>query len=187
MKSSGKLIFGMSMASILMLAPAVSSGFASTFNSNAEQLLFTSSDAPEQPSPFTPGDCPDCPFDLTNNTGTTWTDFHFRLALGQGSGTFWFVDFIGGGYDGDGYEGPGSGTFPDPSTLDVIGLNIANGGTYRFTVDMDSFELLGTYQLFGTPTTDGNGGQVPLPGALLLMAGGLVGLTLTSWRQRPRD
>lgn len=139
-----------------------------TYNSNAEQLLFSSADAPDQPDPFTPGDCPDCPFEITNNTGTTWTDFHFELRLGDGSfGTFFFVDFVGGGYDGTVYEGPGVGVVSNfNSLLDVTGINIPNGDVYSLNLDMDAFELFGTYELFGTPTTDG---IVPEPGTLALL------------------
>ena len=77
------LILTALLASLGVLAYTVRSeggGFGAVYNSNGEQLLFTSSDAPPLPAPFTPGDCPDCPFILVNNTGTTWTDFHFRIA-----------------------------------------------------------------------------------------------------------
>ena len=153
-------------------------GFPITFNSNVEQLLFSSADAPPPPLGFTPGDCPDCPFDITNNTGTTWTDFHFRLQLGPGSfGTFFFVDFVGGGYDGVVYEGPGTGAVVAGSfnqRLDVTGLNVPDGGFYSFSLDMDAFELLGTYELYGIPTTDGLPPPVPEPTSLALL--GMVGV-----------
>jgi len=170
--------------------PSHADFFDVTYNSNAEQLLFTSSQA-QPPEGFSPGDCPDCIFNLFNNTGTTWTDFHFRVAFQAGSGlggTFGFIDAAVGGYDGDVYEGPGSDTVgPFNQTLDVVGLNIVADDEYTFNVDMDAFELTGNYQLFGIPTTDGGNGRLPLPGTFLLLAGGLVGLTGMAWRQRRRN
>jgi hypothetical protein len=187
MRTKNAIILATLLAGLWSLASTVPSyGFAITYNANVEQLLFTSSDAPPQPAPFTPGDCPDCPFTLTNNTGTTWTDFHFRLVLGPESvGTFFFVSVAFGGYDGDVYEDSGGSGYALAGccTLDVVALNIPTGEDYTFTVDMDAFELLGTYQLLGTPTTDGGNGRVPLPGTFLLVAVGLAGFASIASRR----
>ncbi|MCC7548718.1 MAG: hypothetical protein IT532_13210 [Burkholderiales bacterium] len=104
--------------------------FSTTFNNFDAQVIFDTSQSPAQQGPFTPGDCPDCAFDITNNSGQTWTDFHLELRLAPGSfGTFGFIDFAGGGYDGDVYEGPGTDALSDDlHSLDIIGLNIAQGG-----------------------------------------------------------
>jgi len=168
--------------SIALVHPA--SAFDVTFNNLNEKLLFDSSQAPAQPQPFTPGDCPDCPFSITNNTGVTWTDFHLELRQTSGPlGSFAFINAAVGGYDGDVYEGPGIDSLSNPgggsgTVLDIIGLNIPNGGNYSFTVDMDAAELIGTYGLFGHPTTAGNGCErcVPGPATLMLVSLGLLGL-----------
>ncbi len=164
------------LSSIVLVHPA--NAFDVTFNDLNEKLLFDSSQAPPLQG-FSPGDCPDCPFSITNSTGVAWTDFHLELRLtSQPSGTFGFIDVAAGGYDGDVYEGPGSdslGAFNQ--TLDIVGLNIPDGGIYGFNVDMDALELQGTYGLFGRPTTDGNGPpQVPGPATLVLVGFGLLGL-----------
>jgi hypothetical protein len=164
------------LASFVLVHPATA--FDVTFNDLNEKLLFDSSQAPVLAFPFVPGDCPDCPFSITNSTGVTWTDFHLELRQTSGPlGTFGFIDAAIGGYDGDVYEGPGSdslGAFNQ--TLDVIGLNIPDGGIYSFNVDMAAFELQGTYGLFGRPSTDGNDQRVPGPATLVLLALGLLGL-----------
>ena len=185
MRTKNAIILATLLAGLWGLASTVPShGFDITYDDNAEQLLFTSSDAPPQPDPFTPGDCPNCPFELFNNTGTSWTDFHFRLALGpQSNGTFFFVPIAAGGYDGDVYEDSGSDALAGCCTLDVVDLNISSDDTYSFTVDMDAFELTGTYQLFGTPTTDGGNGRVPVPGTFLLVAAGLAGFASIASRR----
>lgn len=163
------------LSSIALVQPA--NAFDVTFNDLNAKLLFDSSQA-TPPQGFSPGDCPDCPFSITNSTGVAWTDFHLELQLTSGpGGSFGFINAAAGGYDGDVYEGPGSDSMgPFNQTLDIIGLNIPDGGIYSFNVDMDAFELTGTYGLFGRPTTDGNGPQVPGPATLVLVSLGLLGL-----------
>jgi hypothetical protein len=164
------------LSSIFLIHPA--DAFDVTFNDLNEKLLLDSSQAP-----LLGGDCPDCPFSITNSTGVTWTDFHLELRLTSGPpGRFGFINVAEGGFDGDVYEGPGSDSLSDlgdalDTVLDIIGLNIPDGGIYGFNVDMATLELQGTYGLFGRPTTDGNGPpQVPGPATLVLVSMGLLGL-----------
>ena len=168
------------LSSIAFVHPA--NAFDVTFNDLSEKLLFDSALAPPPLPGFTPGDCPGCPFSITNSTGVAWTDFHLELRLTSGpGGTFGFINAPVGGYDGDVYEGPGSDSLSNPggaagTVLDIIGLNIPDGGNYSFNVDMDALELTGTYGLFGRPTTDGGDGRVPGPATLVLVSLGLLGL-----------
>jgi hypothetical protein len=118
-----------------------------------ERLLMSSDDAKNPGNPFTKKDCPDCRFYIVNKSGQIWTDFHLEMRLGkQPDGTFGFMP-EGGGFDGQIYEGPGTGNLSNNNhTLDVIGLNVPNGETYDFTVDIGDLELEGTWELYGWPT-----------------------------------
>lgn len=150
---------------------------AVTYDAVQEQFLVNSATFPILGNPFGPGDAVDHVYRLTNNTGQTWTDFHFRLALGSGMGTFMFPNFAGGGYDGTAYEGPGSfAVSADLQQIDVVDLNVANGEVFTFNLDSDAFELTGTYDVFGTPTVDGGSNGAPEPTALALLAVGMMAL-----------
>ncbi len=151
------------------------------------KVIFNTGDSPPVPG-FSTGDLPNGPFDITNNTGLTWTDFHIDLVPTQGSaGSFGFIDFAAGGYDGMGYEGPGTGAFSDSfQTLDIVGLNVPNGGVLSFTVDVDHFEFFGTLDLVAYPTvsTEPPNGGVPEPMSMLVWTGlGLVAGCVTWWRR----
>jgi hypothetical protein len=123
------------------------------FNDLNPQVIFNTGNSPPQPRPFTPGDCPDCPFEITNNTGLVWTDFHIDLVPHGLPGSFGFIDFLGGGYDGMGYEGPGTEAFSDFfHSLDIMDLNVPHGGVLTFTVDIDHFEFKGTLDVVAFPT-----------------------------------
>jgi hypothetical protein len=119
-----------------------------------ERLLVTSADAKNPGAPFTPKDCPDCLFNVVNRTGQAWTDFHLEARLGNGpDGTFGFMDQASGGFDGDVYEGDGTDALSNNNhTLDITGINIADGGTFSFNVDIGDLELQGTWELYGRPT-----------------------------------
>ena len=122
-----------------------------------ERRLLSSDEAKNPGAPFTPKDCPDCRFEIVNRSGRTWTDFHLEMRLGRGpDGRFGFIT-EGGGFDGDVYEADqGADNLGNANRwLDVTGLNVADGSTYTFTVDIGDLELEGTWELFGRPTVDG--------------------------------
>lgn len=134
----------------------------------------------EHPLASTDGDFFDQAFELTNNSGEIWTDFHFNVR--EATGSFGFIDVAAGGHDGTAYEGPGSYQISDAGrNLDVVGLNIPDGGLYSFSLDTDNFESLGAYTIYGTPSVDGqDGGVVPEPTTMLLVGSGLAGIAAFS-------
>jgi len=86
------------------------------------------------------------------------------------------------GTDGDTYEGPGTDTLSSSPNLpsgyfdiiDVIGLNIADGATYSFSVDIVAPES--GWIFGGNPTVDTTpppSGQVPEPNTMMLLGLGL--------------
>ena len=119
-----------------------------TYNAIQEQLLANS-------GAFPLNRAVDQVYELANNTGQTWTDFHFRLALAPGSqGTMLFPDVAFGAvpiaFDGTAYEGPGTYSFAGGffQEINVINLNIPSGGNFNFNLDSSDFELTGTYNIF---------------------------------------
>jgi len=122
----------------------------------------------------------DYPFEITNNTGQTWTDFHFQL-----------VDF--GDVPGppvvfsatDPYSGPGTATVSQDNQglntiLNVDNLDIPSGQVYNPTLSMATVE--GARALVGNPTVGGmpepGPSPVPAPAPLALMGLGLLALPL---------
>jgi hypothetical protein len=132
-------------------------GTAIEFPDLNERLLMTSDQARNPGNPFTPKDCPDCRFAIVNRSGKPWTGFHFEMRLGnQPDGTFGVMSEASGGFDGDVYEGPGADALSNNNhTLDVTGLNIADGSRYEFTVDVGDLEFQGIWHLYGRPTVEG--------------------------------
>ena len=127
-------------------------------------------------------------FDITNNTGSTWTDFHMSL-IGYGPFGYDFMRFADLGSDGTIYTGPGTASFSDLNSdalgfddaIDIVGLNILNGQTFSFQVDIfgGAFpEGLSSFDIYANPTVD-SGGTVPEPHIAVLLGIGLAGMFLT--------
>lgn len=127
------------------------------------------------------GSLMDQSFDVTNDTGQTWTDFHLELNVfrdpadppGAGGPTF-FIDTASGNFDGNAYEGPGSYSLSNNNqVIDILGLSIPDGAVYSFTVDVAQGETTNRYDILGRPTVTA---QVPEPGTLGLLVFGLTGM-----------
>lgn len=129
-------------------------------------------------SPSTPLD-----FNITNDTGVTWTDFHIQ-------------NTNYGALSASSYEGPGTADFGDTaigplgevsSTLDIYGLNVANNDVLSFHVDyVCAGEIcssgFGTF-ILGYPTVSSIP-DVPEPSALLLLTAGLAGIGFVSRKKK---
>ncbi|MGZ6275595.1 MAG: hypothetical protein ACXWMI_05730 [Syntrophales bacterium] len=79
------------------------------------------------------------PLVITNNTSTTWTDFHLSVSL-AGLGDPVFFEYPGTTFP-DAYVGPGAAVFTGPyggtpaapffatGPVDITGISIASGDT----------------------------------------------------------
>ena len=181
MKRSGNaLSIVLIVCFVLLTFPAVGLAYAVTYNDLNAKII--AGDV------FGAGVNDDVTFDIQNSTGTTWTDFHMQVALGpagtQGMAFFIPASLAGTmGTDGQTYEGPGTyilsnidnPTYPDG--IDIVGLNVLNGNTLSFSLDIAAGES--GWILAGYPTTDGAGpgpSPVPEPTSILLLSLGLFGL-----------
>lgn len=173
LKPAMSFVFGAFLV-LTMGAPAYAAPVTFTFNNLNDQILLADQDFALL----------DQEFEITNNTGQTWTDFHLELDVflpedappPSGGISYFFQDTAGGslGFDGDVYEGPGTDTLSSfQQSLDIVGLSIPDGDSYMFNVDVNSGETTTRYNIVGRPTVDGET-SVPLPGTIVLVAVGLI-------------
>lgn len=158
--------------------------FASTFN-NVTYPSITFTDLNTKligSNVFSTGFEENATFNITNNTGQTWTDFH--LGVGSPNPPFHArfaikIPGINDNWDGDVYEGPGNETLPHVDEMDIVGLSIANNAVFSFSVDILSGE--GGWIMVGHPTIGGGsstppGPSVPEPSTIFLVGLGLLGI-----------
>jgi hypothetical protein len=123
---------------------------------------------------------------INNTSGVTWTDFHFQLGFGSGSGFALNPGTTNAGLDFDtGTPGkdptPTSTAFSNLShndyTIDWSTGTVAPASSVTFTFSFDVPDLVGT-SFFTVRMFPGTTASVPEPGTLLLLLPGaaLVGL-----------
>lgn len=106
-------------------------------------------------------------FQITNDTGMTWTDFHMALTI---------ISFNQlGPYL---YTGPGTETWSnDYSTIDILGLDVSDGDVLKFSITCDGTCTYAGVTFTGYPTVNGGNGvanQVSEPSTLLILGLGLL-------------
>jgi hypothetical protein len=177
---------GLAVLAVLFLIGSMPLGVGATvtasFDSMSEKLIY------EQTTSFVGGATTQ--FEISNNTGLTWSDFHVRLAGdGDVGATYPFMRFTDLGSDGVIYYGAGTPSFSNANgdayfyneVMDVVGLTIPTGTVYSFSADIVGGvfpEGLTKVYIYANPTS----GQTPPPiqtpeaATLILLGSGLMGL-----------
>ena len=130
----------------------------------------------------------DEPFEITNNTGVTWIDFHVRLEGFSDFGGYPFMRFTDLGSDGVIYTGPGTASFSDDNAdamgydevMNVDGLDVPDGSVLSFTADIFGGvapEGLFEFAIYGLPS-------VPEPCTILVLGVGSLVLGGCARRRR---
>jgi hypothetical protein len=179
-------IFVFFVVSIAVSVPYDAYAIPHTFNTLDEQSIAYGAGS------GTAGSFGPAPFEITNNTGEVWTDFHLRLSwmspegISEGMGSLYFSNYIGPGTAS--LYNPGGSTNPYTlSNIDVVGLDIAIGATLDFSISGGHLgeQLPGaaTLWVYAYPTTEGGGGggggvTVPEPATMFLFGTGLAGFGL---------
>lgn len=169
------MVFTMAVALAAVLACTATDAKAAvvhTFNNIAEQVM----DARAVYSIIQQNE----PFDITNNSGVTWFDFHVTLE-GQGDfGPYDFMQFTDLGANGVIYTGPGAVSFTDDNldalglneAMHIDGLNIPHGAVLSFTADIfggAAPEGMTSFQIHGQPS-------IPEPSTIAILGMGTLAL-----------
>lgn len=172
-----RLRFVAGIAFLLTTSAHQAKAVSFTFNDNTEQIMTTVVGA------F--ASLPAEPFDITNNTGTTWVDFHMTLVGRNEFGLDYpFMRFIDLGTPGI-YSGPGNAVFSDVNgdalgyneVMTLSALSISDGSALMFTVDIFGGvapEGLAEFDIVGMPSLQPS--MVPEPSTVLFVGCGFVAL-----------
>jgi hypothetical protein len=126
-------------------------------------------------------------FDVTNSTGTTWTDYMVVVGPPSGFGSdneSYFTSCTGTLSLGTAPGDPGSNTGIYVNQCEITGISVASGATYDFTVGIGAGEP--GWSVYGTPSTSeggGGGGGTPTPEPATFWLVG-IGLAIVAMSRR---